>query len=460
MMKQSFNLVELLTTRRGQSQIIWICNIGAERYWNRVNPGVIDRNEDIIVNRIEEMNLLLCRKQDFLILRQMPDQSCLQYLQELGFSVPTILVPNNADLVTPISELVLQDEALLARLSHLAQGDETYFLPYAITRLEEEIASKTGLTLAGSPANINATVNDKIYNRQIAEELGFPVCKGKVCNSVGEITQVFQELTGQPPYFQQVIIKEPFGASGKGLYIVADPERLKMLLLRLARFARNQENSRWLVEGWYPKKADLNYQLYVSPEGKADVFSVKEQLLRDSVYIGSRMPAELDPVIIDRVNECGIEIGKYLHRIGYSGVAGVDAIVTSDGTLIPIIEINGRFTLSTYISFIQTVLGKAKILSRYFRLMTDFRMDYQTILAMLKKEGLLYDSGTAEGVLVYVSGTLSAAPVSDGGIYSGRLFGLIIAADWERVNDLNGKLEDLIRKISMAEHHTLEERSS
>ncbi len=445
-MDLEFKLMELLTVKREEAQFVWLCNIGAEKYWHKLNLGVIDRNEDIIVNRIEEMNLLLCRKQDFLILRQIPDSFYLQYLQGLGISIPAILTPGEVDPVTPISELVLKDETLLNKLRELSQLNETYLLPYAITRLEEEIASKTGLRLIGAPSRVNAVINDKIYNRKIAADLGFPVCKGRVCNSAAEITEVFDELTKQPPFFDKVIIKEPYGASGKGLYIVDDPERLKILILRLARFTRNQPDAQWLVEGWYPKQADLNYQIYVSPEGAIDVFSVKEQLLRDSVYIGSRIPPELDPAIINQVNQCGTQIGKYLHREGFYGVAGVDAIVTSEGNLIPIIEINGRFTLSTYISFLGPILGEVKVLARYFRLMTDFNADYQTITAILERLGLLYHRDRNEGVFVYVSGTLSAGSPSEEGIYSGRLFCLIIAGEGKRVSELNHQLENLIQE--------------
>lgn len=446
-MNQDFELVELLTNRRDEAIIVWICNIGAEKYWNTVNPGVIDRNEDIIVNRIEEMNLLLCRKQDFLILRKAPDPSYLQYLEEQGFAVPSILTPKNDDPVTPISELVLKDTDLLNQLTALSKTTDLYFLPYAVTRLEEEIASKTGLKLIGSPSRTNAAVNNKINNRKIALELGFPVCKGRVCSSMDEITAAYHELTQQPPYFEKVIIKEPFGASGKGLYIVDSPERLKMLLLRLARFARGQANPEWLVEGWYAKNADLNYQIYISPEGKVTVFSVKEQLLRDSVYIGSRISPELSPAITGQVNQCGEKIGQYLYRMGFYGVAGVDAIVTTDELLIPIIEINGRFTLSTYLSFLEPVLGKFKALSRYFRIITDTRLDYHMVCEMLESDGLLYRRTKREGIMVYGSGTLSGAPPVQG-VYSGRLFALIIAESWDRVQELNGKLESQIQRIT------------
>ena len=66
-MDKEFNLIQYLTTQRSKGIIIWLCNIGAEKYWSNMNTGIVDRNEDIIVNRIEEMNLLICREQDVII---------------------------------------------------------------------------------------------------------------------------------------------------------------------------------------------------------------------------------------------------------------------------------------------------------------------------------------------------------------------------------------------------------
>lgn len=105
-MDKDFNLIRYVTKDRDKGIIVWLCNIGAEKYWNKTGSGIVDINEDIPVNRIEEMNLLICREQDIIILRKMPDQKYLSDLKGLGFSIPSILTPENADLLTPVSELV------------------------------------------------------------------------------------------------------------------------------------------------------------------------------------------------------------------------------------------------------------------------------------------------------------------------------------------------------------------
>ncbi|MBO9598823.1 MAG: ATP-grasp domain-containing protein, partial [Cohnella sp.] len=435
-MSTPFNLITRLTEDRDRGVIVWLLNIGAEKYWNPVQPGVVDRSEDRIVGRVEEMNLLLCREQDILILREMPDPYYLDKLREWGFAIPRrIWVPRQSDPWTPISELVLRDVGLLTELAKVAEAnDDVWFVPYAVTRLEEQISARCGLCLAAASSGVNAAVNDKIFNREIAVTLELPVCQGRVCGSADEIGRAYAELTEQPPYFDRVIIKEPFGASGKGLYIVDSPDKLKPILLRVSRFAKNNPQAQWLVEGWYDKLADVNYQLYVSQDGEVDVFSIKQQVLRDTVYIGSKMPMQLEDMdIAGSCREFGEAIGKHLHAIGYTGVAGVDSIITRDGEFIPIIEINGRFTLSTYISFLERVIGDAKVFSRYFKVAANESVDFRAICEALERERLLYSRDTGEGVLVYTSGTLPTVKDEGSGKYPGRIFTLIIARDWSRV---------------------------
>ncbi len=444
-MDKEFNLIQYLEKDRDKGIIVWLCNIGAEKYWNTLSAGIVDRNEDIPVNRIEEMNLLICREQDIVILRKMPDADYLNNLKSLGFSIPTIIVPEDADLLTPISELVLKDENLLQKLKDItAKNEDVYFVPYAVTYLEEAIAKKAGVRLMGAPSLVNARINDKIYNREISEILGFKVCSGKICHSIDEIRQQYDQLTGNAPYFKKVIIKEPNGASGKGLYIIESRDKLESGLRMITRFARGRENAKWLVEGWYDKKFDINYQIYVSPKGEVEVFSIKQQLLRDTVYIGSVLPPRVDGDIIEAYKGYGETIGKYLYELGYTGVAGIDSIITDQDEIIPIIEINGRFTLSTYISFINQILKERKILSRYFRFLPDRAVGYHELCKTLEREGILMKPENMEGVLVYTAGTLPYKLHEGSDYFVGRVFTLIVSEDWNKVEEYNLKLENVL----------------
>ena len=350
-----FNLVSHLTAKRDKDIFIWLFNIGAEKYWNQLPATALDRNEEAIVNRIEEINLLLCRSQDYLILRQKPEPCFLETLIELGFTLPHILTVNSEDPYTPVSELILKNADLPGRIKEIAQTDRTvYLMPYGVTHLEEELAAQCSLVLGGAASGITARINDKIFCRGILSHLGYPAPAGRVCNDAEGIREAYHALSAD---FRQVIIKEPCNASGKGLYLVEKAETLDTLLPRLQRFSRKLTLPCWLVEGWYEKQKDINYQIYISPGGDITLFSLKEQILRQTVYIGSQYPAVLEQEQQTLYAEYAQKIGKYMHELGYFGIAGIDSIITTDNEVFPAIEINGRFTLSTYISFITEQLG-------------------------------------------------------------------------------------------------------
>lgn len=434
---------------RQKGTIVWIFNIGAEKYWNPPQRGIVDSHEDRIVNRVEEMNLLICRKQDIVILHEMPEASFLNKLEEWGFDIPTIWVPDHKDFSTPISELIVRDEQLLHNLSALtASHEDVYLVPYAVTHLEEEIAQLCSLKIPFAPATKARMVNDKVFNRSLAKQLGLEVCQGEICTSVEEIKQQYEYLTEQVSSFDKVIIKEPNGASGKGLYIVDSESRLTALLARISRFSRNEKDSKWIVEGWYKKKADINFQLYISPSGDVQLFSIKSQVLRDTVYIGSRIPADLDEALIEQYEELGTLIGKELYKLGYYGIAGIDSIITSAGDVIPIIEINGRFTLSTYLSFLSQRFPKQVMYSRYFKVSTDALLDFDRLYDLLDQEQLMYNDEKKVGVMIYTSGTLPIQYHEASRTYTGRIFTLMIAEDWNQMNTLDNRLEEFMNRLN------------
>ncbi|EFM12345.1 protein of unknown function DUF201 [Paenibacillus curdlanolyticus YK9] len=446
-MTAAFSLLRLLTQDRHEGSIVWLCNIGAEQYWHPQSRGIPDREEDRIVNRIEEMNVLLCRPQDVLILREQPDPAYLAELRRIGFDTPTIVTVSEPDYQTPISELVLKDESLLQRLrEHAQEHDQVYFMPYAVTKLEEAIAQRCGMALIGPSSETAAIVNDKILNRRMAEELQFPVSPGIISDSLEELKDQYPKLKGASG---KMILKEPYAASGKGLYIIESDEQCSALFARLTRLAsRRTHKHPWMLEQWVEKLADINVQLFVHADGAVDVFSIKRQILNGTVYIGSQMPADLAPDVTESFHTYGKAIGRYLHKLGYHGVAGIDSMISNDGVVIPIIEVNGRFTLSTYLSFIPYVLGDKKMFTRYFRVLTNEPVFYADLCKQLETEQLLYQPETGKGVILYTSGTLPNVSINEDNRYMGRVFALIAADEWDEVEQLSTKLEQSIQQLT------------
>lgn len=424
-----FNLLKHI---RGEddSVVVWLFNIGIEKYWGQDISTVKSESDENIVNHMEEMNLLIAKKQDFLILRRQPDSDYIDMLEKKGFAIPNIILPSYEDEKIGISELVLNDSVLLERLKEIANSNpNVYFVPYGVSEIEERIALKTGLELIGGKNRISKMINNKMFAREMAEQLMFPVTEGQICHSLTEVKESSYSLLTK---YGKIVIKYPTGASGKGLWVVEDERKLITTLKILERVC-NKKNipEEFVVERWYQKECDLNYQVYVCKDGSVEVFSIKEQLLNETVYIGSVIKPRLSEEIILQCKAYGEKIGKELFKYGYDGILGIDAMITKEGVLIPVIDINARFTLSTYVSFVSDEMSDDQILAFYHKV----NLKEWDSLGMIQQQ---LDSVTEnKQFLCYVSATVKKECV---GPY-GRLFVLMYA---KNVQELFAEYDKII----------------
>lgn len=430
-----FNLLDHIQGKNAGNTVVWLFNIGIERYWGQDISTVKSINDEMIVNHMEEMNLLLARKQDYLILRKQPDQRFLDILQRKGFELPHILTPKYEDENVGISEIVLKDMELLENLRKIGKTQNTFFVPYGVSEVEEKIAEQTELEMIGGCNRLSQQINNKIFARKISEKLGFLIAEGQVCNSLDQVQDISASLLEK---YGKVVIKYPTGASGKGLWVV-DDERKRNTTLKILERVCTRKNipEEFVVERWYEKECDLNYQIYVGKDGEVNVFSVKEQLLNETVYIGSLMSPRLSQEVMEQCVDCGKRIGELLYRYGYNGVLGVDAMITKSGVFIPIIEVNARFTLSTYVSFIDKYADGQQMLAFYHKVSLKENDDYETISRQLSEE---LDE---EQFICYVSETVNQKTV--GGY--GRVFVLLMQKDTESVLKLYEKAISCLERM-------------
>lgn len=436
----NFNFISSLKNRTGNETFIWLCNIGAEQFWHNQIDLFQDKTDMSLVHSMEEINLLLCRKQDTIILRNMPDPEYLKNAEKYGFAIPNILCPRNKETDLSISELVLQDEQLLGELKKI-RGESVYFVPYAVTSLEEQIAEICGLSLIGANSEICRKVNDKIFARKIAETLQFPMTEGAVCTTLDEILPYYLDLLASNSGTSvKVVLKNPYNASGKGMYIAENEKQIKTIVSILKR---SKASGSWILEKWYENKMDISYQIFISPDGRIDLFSVTRQFVNKTVYIGTMIPHGLTRDTLVQLESYGRKIGEYLFSVGYTGIAGIDAIIT-ENQVIPIIEINARFTLSTYLYLLPDHFHKKHILFRYFDIAANIPVSYQSLLNLIKKK-----ISSQPEVFVFAPSLLPKQRLTSSGWYKGRVFVLFCDNDIERIWQGTEQFQECIVKKLM-----------
>ena len=434
--KKMIHLQNNIFDRKDDVVYCWLFNIGIEQGWTTNCFKIKDGDEERVVQHMEEIMLFLCKEQDILLLRQMPDIGFLEHMQRLGFAIPQIFCPKRQDNFKTITDLVLEDKELIAKLQEYAKKTCIYLIPYGVTEKEERLGKTCEMTLKGSSAYVSYKVNSKLYARKLAQKLHISCPEGIVCSSIEEVENSWNKLHKQ---FGRVVIKQIYGASGQGLHLVDDYNKLKRILHILKR--SEGEMGQWIVEGWYEEKKDLNAQLYLHEDGQVEVFSVNRQLLEETIYRGSTFPFALPQQEMNNYIEQIERAGAALYEEGVRGVVGIDSILTGK-QMFPIIEINVRFTLSTYLSVLPRMFSNRCFQSIYYRMTSCDELTYVRLEERLRTNKLLFDTAKKKGIFFYNQGCMNKKMIGK----VGRLFLVIVGEEWREVEKMQIEVEKMIRK--------------
>lgn len=337
------NFTELFINREKDMIFIWICNIGAEKSWYPINNIGFSNNIEF-TDTIGEINLLLCRSQDYIILRKKPNEEFFEYAKNWGISKPQVLIPKTREEKQDISNLILNDIELLCELKKL-QGDKVYLVPYAVTSEMETISIITGLKILGTTSVISRQMNDKAFMRSISEKLCFNVPHGRTLYNKGELKNYMEAVDWNTKH----IIKYPYGASGEGQFIVNNKSQIKTVEMF---FKKKGIGYPLIIEQWYDNKVDINFQIFIAESGLVELISINQQLVNGTVYGGSNYPSNLSNAFLERYKLYALQIGKKMFEYGYYGIVSIDSLIIDDQWVIPLLDVNARFSLSTYFSWL------------------------------------------------------------------------------------------------------------
>jgi hypothetical protein len=432
---------------------VFLGNFEVEDRWAEGEPGLprfAMRSGNAVVNRMDEFALLLAGEEDHVVLKDQPDADYVDYLSELGIGLPRVLAVRQQRPDRVVTEDALADPWLLARLGEL-HADGACLLPHGVSTVEEQLATASGMAIAGSSAAVCKAVNSKIYSRRIAGEIGLRQPRGWSCTDLDTWDEAVRHARAILAGGGTVAVKDAFGVSGKGVVVVRDEALLLQLDRKLRRRSERSGDGRLtlLIEVWVDKRADLNYQLTVGRDGSVRFDFVKEAITADGVHKGHRMPADLSPVQHEQLRAAADAIGRRLAGDGYRGVVGVDALVGTDEQLFPVIEINARHNMSTYQARLQEMFLPADRfgMAAQYPLRLARPMSFKSLRAALGE--LLMTRNSDTGVLVNNFATVNAAAGEGSATFQGRLYALLIARSPERLAAIDN--ETRRRLASLAE---------
>ncbi|XLD98280.1 ATP-grasp domain-containing protein [Streptomyces sp. 184] len=428
--------------------LVLLGNIEVERDWAHGEPGVPavgDNAPSPVVARMDEFALLLGGAGDHVVLKSAPDPGYLDHLRGIGLDLPHVQVTDRCRPGVPVTEEALDSPGLLARLRPLGAAG-VRLLPHGISAAEEELGRRAGLAAALPPAALAKRVNSKIYSRRVTAELGVPLAEGWECESVAEFEAVAEKAAARIAEGAVVGVKDAYGVSGKGIVVADRARRLEQVVRMVRRRAERTGDDRLavVVEVWADKAADLNYHLTVGRDGSVRFDFVKEALTAGGVHKGHRFPARLTPEQHAVVADTARLLGRRLAADGYHGPVGVDALVRTDGSLLPVLEINARNNMSTYQTRLQErcVPAGAVVVARQYDVRLPGPVPFDRLAAALGP--LLFDRAAGRGALpdnhATVNAAFAGADAPPAAPADGRFYFLLVAPGQAEADALDAEV--------------------
>lgn len=414
-----------------KDRILFLCNLGIEEEWN--NAVFTDMQSKFKITNIEEIAMFICGEDDICVVRTAPEKKFLEYMEEIGFTIPEFVILKSNKGTQSFTESVLRN---CEEINKYVNDCNISVAAYAYT--ERLDVFRENVTWLNKFLDVKKW-NNKLWMHNLLERYGISFPEGVIVKTKQAAIETYAELRNKG--FSRGIIKMPYGASGKGSYLVNDEYEAKTI----ARICLKNSDEGILVEGYYDKSLSYSYQLNITEE-VVSVFFITEQIVEDIVYKGSYWGNELcNRLDLTKIRENALQVGNVLKQAGIRGIVGIDGILGGN-QYFPAIDVNVRYTMSTFLSNMSDVFGKNRSYMSWMRdLCLEKPMNYSTILNILEKNNIKYSVSNREGIIVYIEGSLPKTK-NDDGLYIGRIYAMCIAHSYNGCLKYRNKFEETIKK--------------
>ncbi len=366
--------LELFSQSRGRCPAVYWFNANCEEQVALGRPGFTPSQRVAELEAdFQALPMLLCVRDDVVLLREKPSPGFLRRMQGLGFAIPEFV------------------ECSADGLAALAERKVNALRPWGWSPDSAELLAPLveGLPRGGEGPCWSAAARQLYAKSWSAARLGeFLVaqeadyfCGTDVIGTGCETTeQVLAEIgrLGEAG-FDAVVVKAIYGSSGRGQIHCRGGQLRAEQRGRLENILRQQ--GKVVVEPWLDKVVDLSLHFDVGAEGETAVagwtrfFTDGRGQYRGS-FVGS-LTAGLDEEVkrflygdgrdARRLPKLGEQLAEWLveplRAAGYQGPVGVDAMVYRDRDrlrLKPIVEVNPRTTMGRVALKLQQAVNSAR----------------------------------------------------------------------------------------------------
>jgi hypothetical protein len=303
-------------------------------------------------NELGVLPLYFAKKNDVILLNDLPPASFTDSLANAGFVIPNLVniedAKQNVDLVSSPKNFLFPwgwSPAAHKELGIFKNSCSSIFKKSPVYKWSEKqkqiYSKKTGVE-----------VFERLLKRNEKEWLPLVSELPEVCTSHSSIEKL-QKRWGR------VVVKSPWSSSGRGLQFLREGEYNKTNSQVISGFLKQQGYV--IVSPWHDKLTDLSFHFYTKGNGEVDycgqaVFITDKAGKYQGNYILPQPKSinnELKEFLKDKVPEVEkmlkTAIEESLLSSSYYGWMGVDAIVYEDENnnlkINPCLEINCRFNM-------------------------------------------------------------------------------------------------------------------
>lgn len=378
-------------------QRVFFGTFDAERWWDDSAegrfPALAPGPAASALASADELLALLCAPGDELLTSLQLPAELLDQLGVYGVRVSARAVPGSADI--PVEHRIAESEAATG------EGFQRAPAPYAV------IGPTRAACLAIDPlAEVPEVGSVQIANSKIWANA---FCADRAIVGAAALVRTASELDRALARVNcPVVVKSAHGVAGRGSLIIKDRRMLGAIRQRLAE---KQDEVGLLVQKFYEREADFSAHFDISADG---VITPAQFCALTCRGLAFRSSGTLDPKVEERLSgDPGYlatltELGQELAAIGYYGPVCVDGLIAADGTLVPVLDVNARYSMGRITLALAERCRRAPSLTvAFFQLAISTPADeaYKRINSVAAAAGLLWD-GVGAGITILTAGTL------------------------------------------------------
>ncbi len=398
----------------------------AERFWrsDRLSqlPAFTDVQADNIVEAMGEMQFVFTQHQDDVVLTSYAmNETHLAYLNHLGYVFhPVHCLPGRSGQIEDLAQL----QAVMPEVKTCS--------PYAILPSTPELCDSLKITADLPDIETVKRVNSKSYSTTLAREVSAGY-NGRIVGSAQELLLAGELLLSS----SAMLIKDTFGVSGKGNILVNNNHALHSICRYLEKQEAKGKTTELILEPLLAKELDFSCHLHIHRQGGCRIFSVQVMDNKGFSFSGIQTA---DQGLCSKLTASGYfeiveRVASALFREGYFGPVCVDSMLLTDGTVVPIVEINARKSMGLINYRLNSFLERYRVSGRLstFSFTTDQPVMFTAFFHHLQEAGLLFEPGKTSGLLPLSANTFDInhqlASVLHQPGRRGRLYASVIAGD-------------------------------